>query len=648
MSGGSTRILARGSARKQAIMNEPSFERDTRIARVPHVHGYTMIEILVAATISLIIMLAVVNIIGRAGTSISTSRAALEMSDRLREAQARLKRDLQGATATMAPPRDPGADEGYFEYTEGPVGPVIPPGNVARNLDDASSILPDSTVGDTDDMLMFTSHSGDRPFSGRVFMKRSPRAGEPPYKNPASGVDQPDDLGLFVVERTVFSPDAEIAWFLRGRTLYRRVLLVVPQFDADLRRTGVQMQLDSRKPLPSGAPVTVFPEISPAGPGFYADYDISVRSNNSDTDITTYRLFPNTLGDLTKPENRYAHRPVHRFASGSGGQWSGFPFHPHFQYDWTTASPPTILRSNWASIGLPLLQETSYFAYDGSGNPDYVNSWIAGARLTPLALTRRTTPYDNFDAWQNPHPFDQTDQVTGVLTSLSTGTYGKVRVAEDVVLNNVLSFDVKAWDPGAPILRPAATGPAILPGDPAYAAALSGGASKIGYGAFADLNYMCLLGPGSNPWQPSYTSPSGAPSPLFNGPGALGSGLPGTKPYAKDFSSPIDWPTDLRPAVYDTWSTHYESDTRVWIDRNGNTTEQAIEVEGDQNRNGMFNEGTNGFDDNGDGVVDDAGEKETSPPYPVPLRAIQVKIRVFEPDSRQIREVTIVQKFRTS
>jgi hypothetical protein len=60
----------------------------------------------------------------------------------------------------------------------------------------------------------------------------------------------------------------------------------------------------------------------------------------------------------------------------------------------------------------------------------------------------------------------------------------------------------------------------------------------------------------------------------------------------------------------------------------------------------------NGFDDQiaetgavANGVVDDDVEKLTSPPYPHPLRGIQVKIRVFEPDSRQIREVTVVQEF---
>ena len=80
--------------------------------------------------------------------------------------------------------------------------------------------------------------------------------------------------------------------------------------------------------------------------------------------------------------------------------------------------------------------------------------------------------------------------------------------------------------------------------------------------------------------------------------------------------------------VYDTWSLHYEHDGF------------------DQDGDGVFDEGTDGFDNDGVvGIVDDPGERETFPPYPVPLRGIQVKIRVFDPDSRQIREMTVVQDF---
>ena len=90
--------------------------------------------------------------------------------------------------------------------------------------------------------------------------------------------------------------------------------------------------------------------------------------------------------------------------------------------------------------------------------------------------------------------------------------------------------------------------------------------------------------------------------------------------------------------VYDTYSTHYET-VALTPQPTGTTPGQAV----------------NGFDDDGDGIVDDivyngvstAGENITAPPYPIPLRGIQVKIRVFEPDSRQVREVTVVQDFLT-
>ncbi len=88
--------------------------------------------------------------------------------------------------------------------------------------------------------------------------------------------------------------------------------------------------------------------------------------------------------------------------------------------------------------------------------------------------------------------------------------------------------------------------------------------------------------------------------------------------------------TVANPArVYDTWSTHYEN----------------VGLLGLSTVTYPPGRSTNGFDDDGDGIVDGDNEKITSPPYPYPLRGIQVKIRVFEPDSRQIRELTIVQDF---
>ena len=86
-------------------------------------------------------------------------------------------------------------------------------------------------------------------------------------------------------------------------------------------------------------------------------------------------------------------------------------------------------------------------------------------------------------------------------------------------------------------------------------------------------------------------------------------------------------------AVYDTWSWHYENNG---LDEDGNA---------------IIDQATNGFDDfevfSGQkfGGIDDVGERETQPPYDRALRGLQVKIRVYERDSRQIRETTVKESF---
>ncbi len=74
------------------------------------------------------------------------------------------------------------------------------------------------------------------------------------------------------------------------------------------------------------------------------------------------------------------------------------------------------------------------------------------------------------------------------------------------------------------------------------------------------------------------------------------------------------------PATYDTWSTHYEHD--------------GLDQDGD----GTPDQTSTGFEDT-------ANNTETSPPYPVPLRGIKITLRCYEPDSRQVHEVSVVESF---
>ena len=67
-------------------------------------------------------------------------------------------------------------------------------------------------------------------------------------------------------------------------------------------------------------------------------------------------------------------------------------------------------------------------------------------------------------------------------------------------------------------------------------------------------------------------------------------------------------------AIYDTWSFHYEHDGQS------------------QRGGGSGDGGTDGIESNGQSGIDDGDERETAPPYPLPLRGLQVKVRCYEPE----------------
>lgn len=87
------------------------------------------------------------------------------------------------------------------------------------------------------------------------------------------------------------------------------------------------------------------------------------------------------------------------------------------------------------------------------------------------------------------------------------------------------------------------------------------------------------------------------------------------------------------PSVYDTWTTYYETDQ---INQDETLYTGAANWQTD-----VIDQGSNGLDENNINGPDDPLERETSPPYPSPLLGVQVKLRVYEPQSRQIRETTV-------
>lgn len=546
---------------------------------------------LIATAITLILMAAVVTVFATVGESVAATRAMIQVNDQVRAAERALRSDLAGATASMLPPLDPESGQGYFEYVEGPVVerfvrpsglsatfPLISAETEAFNSqedkdnDGIPDLFPDYTAGDFDDVLMFTTRNRTDFFVGRF-------NGGP-----------------------VQSQVAEVAWFMRGNKLYRRVLLVKPG--------------------------TSFIQSTLAQAGFYANYDLSARQEGADANAPNLdrspapgpvRIVANSLGDLTKRENRYGHQPY---------------VYPHDIRFWGVLRLPTLRETSamntgstptglwpfpqidstgtaWGAGTLPggaTTQQSNIYADAKSllivPGGVTVNSPAAGqefrVQLTPPPANRA------FDLWADPYPWITELDATGTL--LPYGDTLSTRFAEDVILNNVLSFDVKAWDPTAPVISDGTN--IYKPGDSEYLRVAMDTASPPtveSLGGYVDLNYMN----------------DASISPPFSGPG----------------NNP------LLPMVYDTWSTHYERDGF------------------DQDLDGIADEGTDGLDNHFDpsdpttrrhtndpshpqvGGADDASELEAPAPYRAPLRGIQVKIRVFEPDSRQVRELSIVHRF---
>ena len=572
-------------------------------------HGFTLIEVLVAVTLTLVMMAAVVQIFAIVGKSINDSRSTLEMSEQIRAAANRLRLDLEGVTADMTPPGRPEEGKGYFEYVEGPIGadPTITPGD---NTDEpnaafASGFSPDSTVGDRDDILQFTTRSRAEPFVGRGLVISDLGTGE-------------QSFGSFDRYTTVVkSQVAEVAWFLRGTTLYRRVLLVTPSFDADIRNLNPPSPPREAEVPFKAVYVQSLGSDARQQMGYYNNYDLSVHWDPN-AKGGTGGIVCNTLADLTRRECRYAHPPLYHNGTGLT---DAFPYALHL----------VGMFGDWRYLGLPTLQECSHAAWPFpiNGRMPYRLDNSTAVVLNPSGIL--------FDAWVNPYTFDEIDPDTGAISfkppavlpydpprpagapqfplAADAPRYVGPRVGEDVILTNVLSFDVKAWDPRAPVLlvNDGATPPnynSLLPGDLAYATELATGtATFASEGAYVDLGYSTA------------------------------------NPNLSDFSG---WPdsgsqlTGLR--IYDTWSIHYEHDGV------NQDNDFVLNPDGSATTTPLTDEGNDGFDNDvsgqsGYGVVDDPGEREAPPPYDVPLRGIQIKIRVFEPDSQKVREVTIRHDF---
>jgi hypothetical protein len=677
---------------------------------------------LVAMAITLVMMAAVVTLFANVSNSVRNRRANIEMSNQVRHLRNVLQQDLQGATCPGVTWQRPDSNHGYIELIEGiyndqnPTPLVVDLNNdkdfedtdesqidpnlspIPRNnigADGADGSTPDGKIsaqelerhyqrvgslvpgalGDFDDILMLTTRNEREPFVGRI------PAGVRPNENSLS--DYADwDYG------TIESPLAEVVWFATEnpadtgnqdidnffgepgmRTIYRRTLLIAPwvnvyyfEDDAD----GL-FRYDGNDFKPEPGLVRLLPEgISleqaiAAIIAFQDRYDLSVRLEwDNNLQPARWKIMANTLADLTKRENRYGHYGLHHEAGPNNTSKRSYPYP---MVSWGRGYDDSDLEFiTDPELGNPT-QQARGGALAGPAPLRYVANYeVAQVGLGYPAQPLVTLPIECSLPATARAMLDDDGRIVRVV-------FGPVplwgtRRGEDIMMTGVLGFDMRVYDPGAPLFgvraiqgdRNSKIDTVLQPSDPGWAAAYLHGTDNndsngsrigrndqyypfVGQGAYVDMGYQynLLMLPDPYRFQPPNFANSASTQPwFFNARGVM------------DVYGEL-----LTPGytLYDTWSFHYENNG---LNEDADTTAGGAAV---------VDEGTNGLDDpipngGGDPLIagdhiddiavlgpDDAGERETTPPYDKPLRGMQVLIRTYEPDSRAIRQVRVNQHF---
>ena len=642
--------------------------------------GFTLVEMLIAVAITLVMMAAVVTVFANISDSVQKRRATVEMSNSIRHVRNVLQQDLAGATCPTIPWQRPESNHGYLEIIEGPASDFSPSvlltpdsNGVPIGIDVQTSQVPGSNLvpsgwatdgralGDHDDILMLTVRNEKEPFVGRVPANAAAADGTQ-YTFNSDGRD--GQWG----DTTLRSPLAEVVWFSVEnpaeqpntlnyfgepgfRTIYRRTLLIAPSLDL-----GIVIRANNVDVRMGPGVMRVIPRVGrdrldlalACLVAFQERFDLSVRLE-WDPLIPAWKIVANTLADLTKRENRYEHHGYgYRQNDSPRPQWfSRYPFavaSSGLNYN----SDPLVFHVD------PELQQPSDRA-EGMAIVRNPGGTIDRNELTEPGTGYIIRPFvyiddenDSPNAPKHPAPVRALVNAEGQVVYLTAGLVplGGNRRGEDVMLSDALAFDVRVYDPGAPLLgNTNAPDVVVEPGDAGWSEYLHSANINntvvFGYGAYVDLGYLGL----HNVWRDPLTAlnlPPLSVTPQFAIPprtrsklNLLGQVQPFYEPYR----------------VYDTWSFHYENNG---INEDGDTDP----VTGAP----LVDEATNGFDNLGEYAVvpatnppttvidtrhgvDDAGERETSPPYDVPLRGMQVRLRAYERDSRQVREVGVKQHF---
>jgi hypothetical protein len=227
---------------------------------------------------------------------------------------------------------------------------------------------------------------------------------------------------------------AEVVWFVRGNTLYRRFRLIDDetreQNTDELAKVETFAALRETYPAPDEAGQYVIVESDETSDGKPQRYDTVPNSNNGWRWVTLL-----SSEDLSLRARRFGHDGIGRDGIGT----NAFPY-PIYDAPYKA----------WRYLRMPTIDESDYWnSIDKQYWKDY----------SIQSIPRLSEPEEaaSPDLWNQPYYFPESqDRKSGSLKAVVEAAEKAAmddeepyvpRTGEDVVLTNVLSFDVKVWDP---------------------------------------------------------------------------------------------------------------------------------------------------------------------------------------------------------
>lgn len=553
--------------------------------------GFTLVEMLVAVALVLIMMTMFAEIFTLATSSMSKQKGLAELDQRQRLMSTLLRDDLRQRSF-----------RNLFAYhpLDNPINILSAnrPGNVAFDVRQGYFYISENDPeNDGDDVIQWTVTRTD----GSLFYGRTAELIDTLGNGASTNPNQPeaDDGAAFGEGLGVgTSPSAEVSYFLRNGTLYRRVLLIRRKTDATA---------SDNPSTPGGTPLVqtgtgVYPVATTSPSGYYVyganganryprDFDYSATHEYvpppamSPPPSAPVRILGETeslsntpvagIGvSLGQPKNRFGfQRPT-----GLGGTYPvGLPF----EYIGTTF------------IGRYTHEETSHPAFG------YPGDLGAGADLI-LASGDDTNPYTR-TAGLAVSP-------NGVVTLYADGS----REGEDILLTNVQNFDVKVWDPGASLGPDGAYGIAGINDDGLGAV---DDAAELGWpgsddGAFVDIGHTGI----------GFFSQTNNLNAAY-GPAAAGN---------RCFDT---WHADFGPAFMATKISMGYAPFRPAL----------AGYDGAPGKAGVDDDDPDGDPTTG---IDDAAELgwPNSDDIPISIKAVQIRVRYLDISSGLVREITIIEQ----